>query len=75
MQAADVMYQQAKRLEGSRKSKDFSPYDVGIKQASSYLAAINALSLLDKRQAWLANPLPREAHTRVRPITCLSVQI
>lgn len=59
------MYQQAKRLEGSRRSKDFAPYDIGVRQGSSYLAAINALSLLDKRQAWLANPLPAGVSTKV----------
>lgn len=65
------MYQQAKRLEVTRKSRDFSVYDVTVKQASSLLAAINALSLLDKRQAWLATPLPPALHKRVSCVVLL----
>ena len=69
--AADVMYQQAKRLEVTQKTRDISASDLAVKQARSYLAAINALSLLDKQQAWLPNALPQGTPTRVR---CWSVQ-
>lgn len=65
MSAADVMYQQAKRLEVTQKTRDVSASDLAVKQARSYLAAINALSLLDKQQAWLPNALPQDTSARV----------
>lgn len=52
------MYQQSKRLKVTRNGRGFSVFDIAVKRASSLLAAINALSLLDKRQAWLAISSP-----------------
>jgi hypothetical protein len=36
--------------------------DIGPRQAKSYLLAINALSLVDKKHAWLAAPVSSKRH-------------
>jgi len=59
------MYQQATRLLGVRSS---NITEVLIKRGESLLACINALSLLDKKQAWLSVSVPAsgKAGSRIR---------
>ena len=63
--AAAVMYDQAKKLAVSRHPSHLTISDVVVKQARSYLAAINALSLLDEKQAWIGYPRTPEPYMRV----------
>lgn len=64
------MYQQATRLLGVRSS---NITEVLIKRGESLLACINALSLLDKKQAWLSVSVPAsgKAGSRIRDKVCL----
>lgn len=64
------MYQHAHSLEALQRrlgtaSDDFA--ELAVHQARSYLAAINALALIDPRNAWFANSVPpskEAAHAR-----------
>jgi len=59
------MYQQATRLLDVRTA---NITEMLIKRGESLLACINALSLLDKKQAWLSVSVPAggKAGTRIR---------
>lgn len=58
------MYKQARRL-GEGSSSKVNAFELAAMQARSYLAAINALTLVDKRNAWIALPTSTRP-TRVR---------
>jgi hypothetical protein len=57
------MYKQGRRFAEGSSSK-VTAFDLAAMQARSYLAAINALTLVDKRNAWIALPSPTKS-TRV----------
>jgi len=57
------MYKQGRRFAEGSSSK-VTAFDLAAMQARSYLAAINALTLVDKRNAWIALPAPTKP-TRV----------
>ena len=58
--AGEMMYLQARRLAGASNGKSsVSAFDLAAMQARSYLAAINCLTLVDKRNAWVSVPLAR----------------
>lgn len=51
------MYLQGRRLgESLVTGSKLPPLELSAMQARSYLAAINALSLVDKRNAWVSVP-------------------
>lgn len=54
--AAEIMYAQGQRFASllASSSGRISPYSLSAMQAQSYLAAINALALVDKRNAWIS---------------------
>jgi len=55
--AGEIMYLQGRRLGDSTASgSKLPPFELSAMQARSYLAAINALSLVDKRNAWVSVP-------------------
>jgi len=62
------MYKQGRRFAEGSSSK-VTAFDLAAMQARSYLAAINALTLVDKRNAWIALPAPTKS-TRVCPGVC-----
>lgn len=49
------MYKQGRRFAEGTSSK-ISAFEQAAMQARSYLAAINALSLVDSKNAWIALP-------------------
>ena len=49
------MYKQGRRFAEGSSSK-VTAFDLAAMQAQSYLGAINALSLVEKRNAWIALP-------------------
>ncbi|KAL7423223.1 hypothetical protein Q5752_002523 [Cryptotrichosporon argae] len=51
--AAEIMYAQGRRF-GEAHSAKISAFEIAAMQARSYLAAANALALVDKRSAWFA---------------------
>ncbi|WWC62448.1 uncharacterized protein I303_105044 [Kwoniella dejecticola CBS 10117] len=53
--AGEIMYLQGRRFAEGSSSK-FPAFDLSAMQARSYLAAINALSLVEKRNAWVSVP-------------------
>ncbi|WWC70656.1 uncharacterized protein I206_104607 [Kwoniella pini CBS 10737] len=53
--AGEIMYLQGRRLAEGSSSK-FPAFEQSAMQARSYLAAINALALVDKRNAWVSVP-------------------
>ncbi|WVF69357.1 hypothetical protein IAT40_004133 [Kwoniella sp. CBS 6097] len=53
--AGEIMYLQGRRFAEGGSSK-ISPFELSAMQARSYLAAINALSLVEKRNAWVSVP-------------------
>lgn len=55
------MFLQARRL-GAASSQRGQDFELATLQARSYLAAINALSLVDKRNAWVAVPAHAAGH-------------
>lgn len=58
--AGEIMYRQGRRFAEAPSSK-IPAFELAAMQARSYLAAINALSLVEKRNAWVsgAPALPR----------------
>jgi nuclear pore complex protein Nup160 len=58
------MYQQGRRFGDSATTK-MSAFDLAAMQARSYLAAINALKLIDRRNAWISLPGPPPKAIRV----------
>ncbi|CED82599.1 Nuclear pore complex, Nup160 component [Phaffia rhodozyma] len=60
--AASAMYQQGRRF-GEINGRFV---DIGPRRAKSYLLAINALSLVDQKQAWLAVPLSADSGNKRR---------
>jgi nuclear pore complex protein Nup160 len=61
--AGETMYAQANRYTESGSSK-LNHTQAAALRARSFLAAINALSLVDKRNAWIAIQSPRGAKRR-----------
>ncbi|ORY31381.1 nucleoporin Nup120/160-domain-containing protein [Naematelia encephala] len=61
--AAQTMYLQGRRL-GSTSKSVMSGLELATMQARSYLAAINALALVDKRNAWVSVPSSSVRHLR-----------
>jgi nuclear pore complex protein Nup160 len=59
--AASAMYQQGRRF--GEVNGLFT--EIGPRRAKSYLLAINALSLVDKKHAWLAVPIASDGSTKV----------
>ncbi|RXK41625.1 hypothetical protein M231_01124 [Tremella mesenterica] len=57
--AGEIMYLQGKRLGESPPGK-LSAFEMSAMQARSYLAAMNALSLVDKKNAWISFQKQRE---------------
>ena len=57
------MYQQGRRF--GEVNGLFT--EIGPRRAKSYLLAINALSLVDAKHAWLAVPIAADASGKVRP--------
>ncbi|WVQ96857.1 hypothetical protein IAU59_003964 [Kwoniella sp. CBS 9459] len=53
--AGEIMYLQGRRFAEGGSSK-IPPFELSAMQARSYLAAINALSLVEKRNAWVSVP-------------------
>jgi len=53
--AGEIMYKQGRRFAEGSSSK-VTAFDLAAMQAQSYLGAINALSLVEKRNAWIALP-------------------
>ncbi|WWD18377.1 hypothetical protein CI109_102827 [Kwoniella shandongensis] len=53
--AGEIMYLQGRRFAEGSSSK-VPAFELSAMQARSYLAAINALSLVDKRNAWVSVP-------------------
>lgn len=51
--AGEIMYAQGRRFAEASSSK-LQPFEVAAMRARSYLTAINALSLVDKRNAWIS---------------------
>lgn len=60
--AGETMYAQANRF--SEVSSKLNRVEIAALRARSFLAAINALSLVDKRNAWIAIQSPRGAKRR-----------
>lgn len=58
------MYQQGRRFGESSTTK-VSAFELAAMQARSYLAAINALKLIEKRNAWISLPGPPPKALRV----------
>lgn len=58
------MYQQGKRFGESSTTK-ISAGELATMQARSYLAAVNALKLIDRRNAWISIPGPPAKTLRV----------
>ncbi|WVQ80541.1 hypothetical protein IAT38_002646 [Cryptococcus sp. DSM 104549] len=54
--AGETMYLQGRRVAEATPVKNITALDLAIRQARSYLASINALSLIDKRNAWVSVP-------------------
>ncbi|WVR06261.1 hypothetical protein IAU60_003291 [Kwoniella sp. DSM 27419] len=52
--AGEIMYLQGRRF--AEGSSNMPAFELSAMQARSYLAAINALSLVDKRNAWVSVP-------------------
>lgn len=54
--AAEIMYAQGQRFASlvASSTARISTHSLGAMQAQSYLAAINALALVDKRNAWIS---------------------
>lgn len=59
--AGEIMFLQARRL-GAASNQRGQDFELATLQARSYLAAINALSLVDKRNAWVAVPAHAAGH-------------
>lgn len=56
------MYQQAHRLSEMQRLGGADDYlDLAVLQARSYLAAMNVLALVERRNAWFADVLPESA--------------
>ncbi|OCF41500.1 hypothetical protein I317_04703 [Kwoniella heveanensis CBS 569] len=53
--AGEIMYLQGRRFAEGGSSK-IAPFELSAMQARSYLAAINALTLVDERNAWVSVP-------------------
>jgi hypothetical protein len=60
------MYKQGRRFGEGTNSK-VPAYELSAMQARSYLAAINCLSLVDKRNAWIAIPASTNLKVSRRP--------
>ena len=75
--AGEIMYKQGRRFAEGSSSK-VTAFDLSAMQARSYLAAINALSLVDKKNAWIALAASTRP-TRVCPPClrqcCLTLQV
>ncbi|CAG8765376.1 15693_t:CDS:2, partial [Acaulospora colombiana] len=56
-EAASVMYQRARILGSQNKADADSRFFILTEQADSYIIAINALCLLDSRDAWISLPV------------------
>lgn len=65
------MYKQGRRFAEGSSSK-VSPFELAAMQARSYLAAINALTLVDKRNAWIALPAASRPSRVSLPLCSLS---
>lgn len=62
--AALAIYQQARRFGDAH-----GPFaEISSRRAKSYLLAINALSLVDKKHAWLALTVAVDPTSKVRPL-------
>ncbi|KAG8902782.1 hypothetical protein FRB99_004117 [Tulasnella sp. 403] len=66
--AGQAMFRQARRLQEVPCHPD-DYIDIATGQAQCYLAAINCLSLVDPKNAWVAMPASSQALTRKRAIT------
>ena len=65
--AALVMYQRARKLATlAAEPSNFVP--MAELQMEAYLGAVNALSLVDQRAAWIAIPLTAESDSFVCPL-------
>lgn len=65
--AALVMYQRARKLATlAAEPSNFVP--MAELQMEAYLGAVNALSLVDQKVAWIAIPLIAESDNLVRPV-------
>jgi len=65
--AALVMYQRARKLATlAAEPSNFVP--MAELQIEAYLGAVNVLSLVDQKVAWIAIPLTAEADYIVRPL-------
>jgi nuclear pore complex protein Nup160 len=61
--AGEIMYRQGRRFAEASSGK-VPGFELAAMQARSYLAAINALTLVDKRNAWVSgSPAPPRAMT------------
>jgi len=65
--AALVMYQRARKLATlAAEPSNFVP--MAELQMEAYLGAVNALSLVDQKAAWIAIPLATESDSLVCPL-------
>jgi nuclear pore complex protein Nup160 len=63
--AGEIMYLQGRRFAEGVGSR-LPAFEVAAMQARSFLAAINALALVDKRNAWVCVPAAAPKALRVR---------
>jgi nuclear pore complex protein Nup160 len=66
--AGEIMYAQGQRFAEASSAK-FGHYELAAMRAQSYLAAINALSLVDKRNAWISVQVGVEAGSKRRKVS------
>ena len=64
--AGEIMYRQGRRLAEASSTK-VSTFELAAMQARSYLAAINALSLVDQRNAWVSESSAPPRALKVSP--------
>ena len=62
--AGEIMYRQGGRFAETSSSK-VSAFELAAMQARSYLAAMNAVSLVDKRNAWVSGAPSTKKSVRV----------
>ena len=67
--AGEIMYLQGRRFASAGSSSKVTVFDLLAMQGRSYLAAINALSLVDKRSAWISVARPPHEAKRVGTLT------
>ena len=67
--AGEIMYLQGRRFVSAGSSSNVTVFDLLAMQGRSYLAAINALSLVDKRSAWISVARPPHEAKRVGTLT------